>query len=294
MTKKSTIPCLLTLIIFFSATPSHAFYDYKTGRWLNQDPIGSQDGPNLYAYVNSNPINKTDPLGWCADPPCWGGSIPTDPLEGSCEAICAERDPMYRSSYFTCLEGCAEDDLSQQEGWYDICPPGCTFVDLGKRDPEYDPETGIRKMGRTYDPVWLFVAYPEQSDCKKGDAKIFLNPTTCKGEFWWSEGALLHEIIHVKTWSDNWTVLGWRAMEIVWKGCMTDDEALCYSKVINKLSIAYLYKGKADNYLFDINTRNYYDQKLIDDYKTSREMAEQLLKEAEEMKKDCSRVYYWN
>jgi len=63
MTKKSTILCLLMLIVFFSAHPAHAFYDYKTGRWLNQDPIGSQDGPNLYAYVHSNPINRSDPQG---------------------------------------------------------------------------------------------------------------------------------------------------------------------------------------------------------------------------------------
>ena len=39
------------------------FYDYYTGCWLNQDPIGYQDGVNLYAYVNSNPVNKTDPRG---------------------------------------------------------------------------------------------------------------------------------------------------------------------------------------------------------------------------------------
>ena len=39
------------------------FYDYKTGRWLNQDPIGYQDGPNLYAYVHSNPVNRSDPQG---------------------------------------------------------------------------------------------------------------------------------------------------------------------------------------------------------------------------------------
>ena len=39
------------------------FYDYQTGRWLNQDPIGYQDGVNLYEYVGSSPINRVDPMG---------------------------------------------------------------------------------------------------------------------------------------------------------------------------------------------------------------------------------------
>ena len=39
------------------------FYDYDTGCWLNQDPIGYQDGVNLYAYVGSNPVNRIDPQG---------------------------------------------------------------------------------------------------------------------------------------------------------------------------------------------------------------------------------------
>ena len=39
------------------------FYDYKTGRWLNQDPIGYQDGVNLYEYVGSSPMNRVDPMG---------------------------------------------------------------------------------------------------------------------------------------------------------------------------------------------------------------------------------------
>ncbi len=39
------------------------FYDYYTGCWLNQDPIGYQDGVNLYQYGASNPIMNFDPMG---------------------------------------------------------------------------------------------------------------------------------------------------------------------------------------------------------------------------------------
>ena len=37
-------------------------------RWINRDPAGMVDGPNLYGYTNSSPINISDPLGlWGSD-----------------------------------------------------------------------------------------------------------------------------------------------------------------------------------------------------------------------------------
>lgn len=38
-------------------------YDPKLGRWLSRDPIGENDGPNLHAYVNQNPVVWVDPDG---------------------------------------------------------------------------------------------------------------------------------------------------------------------------------------------------------------------------------------
>ncbi len=41
-------------------------YDPELARWLSRDPLRKaeqREGPNLYAYVVNNPINKTDPLG---------------------------------------------------------------------------------------------------------------------------------------------------------------------------------------------------------------------------------------
>ena len=38
-------------------------YNSATARWLNRDPIKEAGGLNVYAYVEGNPINYTDPLG---------------------------------------------------------------------------------------------------------------------------------------------------------------------------------------------------------------------------------------
>jgi RHS repeat-associated protein len=47
-------------------------FDPELGRWLSRDPLPDaemKEGPNLYAYVQNNPINGTDPLGLHWDSP---------------------------------------------------------------------------------------------------------------------------------------------------------------------------------------------------------------------------------
>ena len=41
-------------------------YDPVTGRFLQTDPTGYDDGPNMYIYVGGDPINMVDPLGMAA------------------------------------------------------------------------------------------------------------------------------------------------------------------------------------------------------------------------------------
>lgn len=42
---------------------THRFYNPKLMRWMNPDPIGFEDGLNLYAYVHNNPMYYSDPDG---------------------------------------------------------------------------------------------------------------------------------------------------------------------------------------------------------------------------------------
>jgi len=59
------------------------------GRFLEADPLGYEDSPNLYNYVLGDPVNLVDPLGLCGanevlvQIPGTGSSRPVDPKDPS-------------------------------------------------------------------------------------------------------------------------------------------------------------------------------------------------------------------
>jgi RHS repeat-associated protein len=52
-----------TGLLFFGVR----YYDPQIGRWISPDPIGSLDGPNLYAYLHNNPLNHVDRFGFATE-----------------------------------------------------------------------------------------------------------------------------------------------------------------------------------------------------------------------------------
>lgn len=44
------------------------FYDSKSGRFTQEDPIGLGGGKNLYGFVGGDPVNYSDPFGLCCVP----------------------------------------------------------------------------------------------------------------------------------------------------------------------------------------------------------------------------------
>lgn len=106
-------------LIFFGKR----FYDPALGRWLNPDPAGFIDGPNLYRYVRNSPRNRLDLFGLYSEDFETEFPIPTIPMDevthlwGTCQFGEIETDWLIQSSSLTKLNF-TEEELDK--GSYDL------------------------------------------------------------------------------------------------------------------------------------------------------------------------------
>ncbi len=79
MSKSTTI---FGIVVFCCALSANAFgmYDSNTGRFLQRDPLNYVDGMNVYEYVRSGPVVRSDPLGlWGGGAWPWPAPVPPKP-----------------------------------------------------------------------------------------------------------------------------------------------------------------------------------------------------------------------
>ncbi len=80
------------------------YYDPRTGRYLTPDPVGLEEGINLFTYTENNPVNKVDSNGLAATfgISAYGGGG----FEASfTQTLCCENDIEYLVEYLTICGG---------------------------------------------------------------------------------------------------------------------------------------------------------------------------------------------
>ncbi len=85
-------------------------YDANLGRWLSKDPIGLDGGPNLYGYVDNDPMNFVDSTGRWPDDKCRAS------IEKQCRLACQS----------TCSVG----------AFMAACVPVCIFIESSMASPD--------------------------------------------------------------------------------------------------------------------------------------------------------------
>jgi RHS repeat-associated protein len=117
------------------------YYNPAWGRFISEDPIGLDGGPNLYAYVENNPLNWLDPWGLYH---CVGGA--------NCDITPPMQDAM------SCFDQCTGHDTAVTSARRPPSPrhPNSSHsrgeaCDVGRHaNPDLDPDTARRCFNQCF------------------------------------------------------------------------------------------------------------------------------------------------
>ena len=123
------------------------YYDPVIGRFLSEDPLGSNPEPNLYAYVNNSPVGSVDPSGlYTIDKSCqgkclsMGGGGPNNPKQLPSQV--SLEDLIRRGADDACSKLYTITDLKLRKCIQKSCNQGTIKCDCASSDGGSTPRCG--------------------------------------------------------------------------------------------------------------------------------------------------------
>ncbi len=111
-------------------------YDSRTGRWMQEDPIGLAGGMNLYQFNGNNPVAYTDPFGLC--PP------KMDPNSAKCYAW--NQQQVHEAENIIAHQKALKNQHALGRG--SIEPIGINASEMADRCPAADPRAGCTVLNK--------------------------------------------------------------------------------------------------------------------------------------------------
>ncbi len=261
-------------LLFVSST--WGMYCPQTGRFLQRDPLGTDPGGspernpfqptddlpvelNLYAYLELNPVQRTDPTGLRGLLPPRLPEIALGPLDCVwCEFVQIKPPPERPMKWI----------------WFGNTDP---FWHVSVEVYQGDCSGSCRKIRSKncygYVKAWYMDPPKELRDNAGNTPKQ-------------------HEEYHIATARATWDQMTATAAQVVGMGCMSSAKAECYAMYVKQFFFAAKARWYADNYAFDcrVYPPSVHKRHACNHLKKSTEEAEQAQELARKRWEHCSKL----